>query len=252
MEFGPAPSNGTVGPPTIRLMTQPSWFPDEAHRAGEEHLDAAYVEHYDAKARFDPESDLTVLRELGFGPKSTLVDIGAGTGTLSLAAAATCHRVIAVDVSAAMLQAAHQKAEALGLTNIEFVRAGFLTYAHQGDLVDFVYTRNALHHLPDFWKSVALGRLAMILKPGGVLRLSDIVFSCDLADVEAVIEAWLGAAPDRPEEGWTKAELEAHVREEYSTFSWLLEPMLERTGFEIISASHSESKVFAAYNCRST
>ena len=250
--LGTVPSTETVGRPTIRLMTQPFWFPDESDGAGDEHLDAAYVEHYDAKARFDPEPDLTLLRELGFGPKSTLVDIGAGTGTLSLAAAATCHRVIAVDVSAAMLQAAHLKAEARGLTNIEFVRAGFLTYAHEGDLVDFVYTRNALHHLPDFWKSVALERLAMILKPGGVLRLRDIVFSCDPADVEAVIEAWLGAAPDRPEEGWTKAELEAHVRGEHSTFSWLLEPMLDRTGFDVISATHSESKVFAAYTCRST
>ena len=92
----------------------------------------------------------------------------------------------------------------------------------------------------------------MILKPGGVLRLSDIVFSCDVADVEAVIEAWLRAAPDRPEEGWTKVELEARVREEHSTFSWLLEPMLDRTGLEIISAAHSESKVFAAYTCRGT
>jgi SAM-dependent methyltransferase len=246
------PANGTVGPPTIRLMTQPLWFPDESGRAGEEHLDAAYVEHYDAKARFDPETDLTILRELGFGPKSTLVDIGAGTGTLSLAAAATCHRVIAVDISAAMLRAAQLKAEALGLTNIDFVRAGFLTYAHEGELVDFVYTRNALHHLPDFWKSVALERLAEILKPAGVLRLRDIVFSCDPEDVEAVIEAWLGAAPDRPEEGWTKVELEAHVREEHSTFSWLLEPMLDRTGFEIISAAKSESRVFAAYSCRRT
>jgi SAM-dependent methyltransferase len=233
-------------------MTHPSWFLDESHRAGEEHLDAAYVEHYDAKARFDPEPDLAILRELGFGPKSTLVDLGAGTGTLSLAAAATCQHVIAVDVSPAMLQASHLKAKALGLTNIEFVLAGFLTYAHEGDLVDFVYTRNALHHLPDFWKSVALKRLAMILKPGGVLRLRDIVFSCDSADVEAVIGAWLGAAPDHPEEGWTKAQLETHLRDEHSTYSWLLEPMLDRSGFEIISATHSDTEVFAAYSCRRT
>jgi ubiquinone/menaquinone biosynthesis C-methylase UbiE len=231
-------------------MTHPSWFLDESQLAGEEHLAATYVEQYDAKARFDPEPDLAILRELGFGPKSTLVDLGAGTGTLSLAAAATCHHVIAVDVSPAMLQAAHLKAEALGLTNIEFVLAGFLTYAHEGDLVDFVYTRNALHHLPDFWKSIALKRLATILKPGGVLRLRDIVFSCDLEDVEAVTEAWLGAAPDQPEEGWTKAQLEAHLRDEHSTYSWLLEPMLDRSGFEMVSATHSDSEVSAAYNCR--
>ena len=151
-----------------------------------------------------------------------------------------------------MLQAASLKAERLGLTNIDFVLGGFLSYEHQGDLVDFVYTRNALHHIPDFWKAVALERLAMFLKPSGVLRLRDIVFSCEPANVKAVIEAWLRAAPDRPEDGWTKAELEAHMRDEHSTYSWLLEPMLRRSGFEIISATHSESKVFAAYSCRRT
>jgi RNA polymerase primary sigma factor len=47
-----------------------------------------------------------------------------------------------------------------------------------------------------------------------------------------------------------REELEAHLREEHSTFTWLLEPMLERAGFEIVGASFSASRVFAAYTAR--
>ena len=41
----------------------------------------------------------------------------------------------------------------------------------------FIYTRHALHHLPDLWKVVALGRMAALLVPGGVLFLRDLVFA---------------------------------------------------------------------------
>jgi hypothetical protein len=41
------------------------------------------------------------------------------------------------------------------------------------------------------------------------------------------------AAATDSREGWTRAELEAHVRDEHSTFTWLFEPMLRRAGFEI-------------------
>ena len=49
--------------------------------------------------------------------------------------------------------------------------------------------------------------------------------------------------------GWTRAELEEHVRTEYSPFSWILEPMLERCGFEIRAAEYGASQTYAAYTC---
>jgi hypothetical protein len=41
------------------------------------------------------------------------------------------------------------------------------------------------------------------------------------------------------------------VREEFSTFTWLLEPMLERAGFEIASAEYAAG-VYANYLCVKT
>ena len=40
------------------------------------------------------------------------------------------------------------------------------------------------------------------------------------------------------------------LREEHSTFSWLLEPMLERCGFELVAAERSEDGIFAKYLLR--
>ncbi|MGI8689357.1 MAG: class I SAM-dependent methyltransferase [Thermomicrobiales bacterium] len=230
-------------------MQRPGWFPNELAHAGAEHLDPAYVAIYDRKSATDPTEDLTLLRALGLDESSVVVDLGAGTGTFALAVAPLCRRIVAVDVSPAMLATASAQAERLGLTNLEVVHSGFLTYAHQGDRADFVYSRNALHHLPDFWKALALERVADMLRPGGVLRLHDLVFSFDPNEAEHTIEAWLRGARERPEDGWTRAELETHVREEYSTFSWLLEPMLEHAGFDIREAIYRPSRTYAAYTC---
>jgi SAM-dependent methyltransferase len=217
--------------------------------AGPEHLDPAYVAGYDRKAGFDPTADLAALREGGLGPDSTVVDLGAGTGTFAISAARVFRRVVAVDVSPAMTAALRRRVADTGLANVECVEAGFLSYEHAGAPADAVFTRNALHHLPDFWKALALRRIADLMRPGGILRLRDLVYSFDPADAEAALERWLATRAPSSEVGWTREELETHVRDEYSTFAWLLEPMLERADFTIERAEHDELGIYATYTC---
>ena len=233
-------------------MDTPPWFLDEVAHAGREQLDPIYVPTYDDKAGTDPAADLALLRTQGLNATHTLVDLGAGTGSFALAAAPLCRRVIAVDVSPVMLNRMRAKAARQGVENIACVQAGFLSYAHDGAAADFVYSRHALHHLPDFWKALALERIAAILKARGVFFLRDLVFSCDARDTPQVIGAWLANAPTNPDSGWTRAELETHLREEYSTFSWLLEPMIVRAGFAIRAMAHSASRTHSAYTCMKT
>lgn len=230
-------------------MQNPGWYPNELAHAGEEHLDPEYVAGYDRKSAVDTSDDLAVLRGLGLDESSVVVDLGAGTGEFVLDVAPQCRRVVAVDVSPAMLAALSAKAEHKGAANVEVMHAGLLSYDHLGDPADFVYSRNVLHHLPDFWKAMALQRVADMLKPGGVFRLHDLVYNFEPHEAASAIETWLGRAAQRPEDGWTRAELETHVREEYSTFSWLLEPLLERAGFEIREASYRPAGIYAAYTC---
>jgi hypothetical protein len=40
-----------------------------------------------------------------------------------------------------------------------------------------------------------------------------------------------------------------HLRQEYSTFTWLFEPMLQRAGFVIQDATYSDSRIYAGYTC---
>jgi ubiquinone/menaquinone biosynthesis C-methylase UbiE len=231
-------------------MEQRAWVLDEIAHAGAEHLDPLYVAGYERKAGVDPHDDLALLCSLDLNETSRLVDLGAGTGAFALAAATLCRQVVAVDVSATMLALLRSAVEHRGLRNVKCVQAGFLTYQHQGPPADVVYSRHALHHLPDFWKALALVRVSALLKPGGVLRLRDLTFSCGPHETEEVIEAWLAGAAARVDDGWTRPELEAHVRHEHSTFSWLLEPMLERAGLAIQQAEYSPSRIYAAYTCR--
>lgn len=230
-------------------MQDSTWHLDELVHAGTEHLDPAYVAGYERKAGYDPGPDVARLRELGLDQASTLVDLGAGSGAFALVAAPYCRRVVAVDVSAPMLAVLEERAREAGIVNLECVQAGFLSYAHQGELADFVHSRHALHHLSDFWKAVALARIAAMLRPGGVFRLRDLIYSFDPADAERAIESWLSHASASPDIGWTRPELETHVREEHSTFTWLLEPMLERAGFTIVEREYSNSGIYTAYTC---
>ena len=223
----------------------PKWTLDELAHAGPEHLDADFVAGYDRKQGFpSPEPDLAALAAYGaLGP--TVVDLATGTGRFAIAAAALCERVVAVDVSPAML--AHVQASAP--STVEVVQAGFLSYHHTGPAADAVYTRNALHQLPDFWKGVALDRIARILRPGGILRLHDLVYDVEPAQAPGVFARWFAGAATDPAAGYTAEDFAVHIRTEHSTYRWLLEPMLERTGFEILDSAYS-GHVYATYTCR--
>ena len=230
-----------------------SWTPDELAYAGPEHLDPAFVAGYDRKAgyeagtRSDVDEDLAALAEQGVD--GTLVDLGAGTGRLALAAAAAeFRRVVAVDVSPAMQHVIRDRAAQAGLSNVECVRAGFLTYEHAGPPADAVCTRNALHQLPDFWKALALERVAGLLRPGGVLRLRDLIFDFQPREADEFIGRWLDGAATDPALGYTREDFAEHLRTEFSTFRWLLESMLDAAGFEIVQVAFRGS-IYGAYTC---
>lgn len=228
----------------------PGWLLDEVASAGRENLDERHVARYDDKEQADAPDEVRVCQELGLTLESTVVDLGAGTGQFTLAVAPHCRRVVAADVSPVMLDRLRANVLDAGLTNVEVVEAGFLTYRHQGDPPDLIYSRYALHHLPDSSKAITLARLHRMLRPGGVLRLWDAVYRFDPREAEERLEAWCASAGQDEEGDWSRAELEEHVRDENSTFTWLLEPMIERAGFRIEEAEYSSDGVFAKYVLR--
>lgn len=226
------------------------WLLDEKAHARRDQADPCHVGGASVEHATDPGPDVELLRDLGLDGQSTFVDMGAGAGRMALAVAGICRRVVAVDISPEMVELVRRAAQDSSWADrIECVQAGFLSYRHSGQPADFVYSRNSLHHLPDFWKAVALRQIAGMLRPGGVLRLRDLVFSVDLGEVDERVGGWLEAAGREDLDGWGRGELERHLRDEFSTFSWVLEPMLERAGFDLLEASYSDSGMYAAYTC---
>jgi ubiquinone/menaquinone biosynthesis C-methylase UbiE len=229
---------------------RPGWLLDQVASAGRENLDAVHVSRYDSIEDAGAAEEVALLTRLGLAPDSVVVDVGTGTGQFALAVAPRCARVVAVDVSAGMLQALRATLARARLDHVEVVEAGFLTYEHQGRPADVVYSRYALHHIPDFWKGVALARLRTALRPGGILRIWDVVYNVDPADAEARLEAWCatGGAPGAG--GWSRDDYEEHVRDEHSTYTWVFEAMAVRAGFVIEQAEYSEDGIFAKYVLR--
>jgi SAM-dependent methyltransferase len=228
------------------------WMLDELAHAGSEHLDAGFIAGFDRKQGYpDAETDIAAFEAHGLGRASAVIDFGAGTGQFAIPATRHFGRVTAVDVSPGMLAALAAKAaaEAGGEAPpaLDCVRGGFLSY-FPAEPVGGVYTRHALHQLPDFWKAIALRRIADMLRPGGILRLRDLVYDFGPGEAGAVFDGWLEGAADDPAAGYTAADYAEHIRTEHSTFRWLLEPMLAAAGLDIAEVSYGR-RLYAAYTC---
>lgn len=224
-----------------------AWMFDERQHAGQEHLDPDEAARFDEKLPFDPSSEVELLLEFGLTEMDTIVDFGTGTGAFPLAIADHCARVIAVDISEAMLDIVTDRIAQQGVENIETVNSGFLSYKHRGPLASYAFSKDALHHLPDFWKIEALKTVAQSLEPGGIFRLRDFVYSFDPLESYPAIDSWLEAHKHSTK--FTDEELYRHVKAEFGTYGFLLESMLEVVGFTILAADY-EGKYYAEYTCR--
>lgn len=232
-------------------MPQPGWHLDQLSSAGRENLDAAHVARYDAIEDAGARNEVKILQELGLSDHHIVVDIGTGTGQFALAVAPHCARVVAVDVSPVMLEALRDKLDVSAAPNVEVVQAGFVNYEHRGQAADVIYSRYALHHIPDFWKGIAFARLHAALKPGGFLRLWDVVYNFEPIDAEGQLEAWCATGgPDDDTSAWSRADYEEHVRDEHSTYTWILETLAQRAGFIVEQAEYSADGIFAKYVLR--
>jgi len=98
-------------------------------------------------------------------------DLGCGTGQVSAALAPFVGRVIAVDSSAAMLQAA--KRRLAGFDNIDLRRGELEALPIDDDRLDLAAMMLVLHHVPEPEKAIA--DVARALKPGGRIIVGDML-----------------------------------------------------------------------------
>jgi 2-polyprenyl-3-methyl-5-hydroxy-6-metoxy-1,4-benzoquinol methylase len=212
-------------------MLARDWYYNERRRIG---LDSAVAAIYD---RHD-DSDLrarAALTMLGVKPGWRVADIGCGNGVLACEAALLGAEVDAIDISPAMLALAEVYARDRKAP-IRTQSAGLLSFTYQPNSYDLIVSEFTLHHLPDFWKAVALSRIHGALKPGASFYLRDIVFVSMPDGSERDVEQW--ADFNIKNHDFERGSVVTHMRDEYSTFGWVIERMLTEAGFTLTSVDY--------------
>jgi 2-polyprenyl-3-methyl-5-hydroxy-6-metoxy-1,4-benzoquinol methylase len=212
-------------------MLARDWYYNQRRRIG---IDSAVASIY---GRHD-DSDLRArgaLSMLGVRPGWRVADIGCGNGILACEAALMGAEVDAIDISPAMLALAKISASDRKVA-IRTQSAGLLSFAYQPDSYDLIVSEFTLHHLPDFWKSVALSRIFAALKPGANFYLRDIVFVRTPDGTERDVEEWAEFSISNHD--FNRDSVVTHMRDEYSTFGWVIERMLVDAGFELTSVDY--------------
>src|SRR5262252_1392805 len=212
-------------------MLARDWYYNQRRRLGLDNAVAAIYDRHD-------DSDIrarAALAALGVQRGWRVADIGCGNGVLATEAALMGAEVDAVDISPAMLALAKVYAGDRK-AGIRTQSAGLLSFAYQPNSYDLIVSEFTLHHLPDFWKAVAISRFNNELKPGANFYLRDIVFVGMPDGSERDVDEWADFIVKNHD--FARDSVVTHMRDEYSTFGWVMERMLTEVGFTLVSADY--------------
>lgn len=203
-----------------------AWHHHQAHNTGLQQVVSAVVETALATA----------------GPTlGTVVDLGCGSGQITLPIAEHAASVLAVDVSTTMLDELRRRArQTPAPERIETRLCAIEQLRLPPASVDLVVSNYALHHLRDQDKDAVLANARLWLRPGGVLVVGDMMLGrgTDAAD-RAIIASKVKEFARRGPAGWWRIAknaarylLRMHERP-VSSAAWIA--MATRHGFSEVS-----------------
>jgi SAM-dependent methyltransferase len=144
-----------------------------------------------------------VVARCGHMPGGVAVDLGCGSGQVTLSLARRYGHVLGVDISADAIELLAEHADEQAVTNVQAVVHPLETLDLPTGSVDLVVSNYALHHLRDSDKRRLIWRAYGWLRPGGRLVIGDIMLGRGLnpADRE-IIGGKLRALARRGPSGW--------------------------------------------------
>ncbi len=131
-------------------MNNPEWIFNESKSVGVDYFDQTLVNQYDKEhekfRNFEKEAQ-KISSDLNLSKDSAILDIGCGTGGLSVHLSKLCKHVYAVDSSPAMLIILNKKIDEQKILNIYPIQSGLVSYKHTGEKLDAIIVNVCLHHL---------------------------------------------------------------------------------------------------------
>ena len=146
------------------------------------------------RVRDDLFGDRFHLAALGafMGRQWVVGDLGCGTGQVAAAIAPFVGRVVGIDSSAAMLQAAHKRLSRL--KNVDLRRGELEALPIDDEQLDAASMLLVLHHVPEPGR--ALAEAARVLRPGGRVLLVDMLPHDRESYRQQMGHVWLGFAEE--------------------------------------------------------
>lgn len=154
---------------------------------------ASQVKHHEWRTAENSAGHLLphLKRIAGLKPQLKLLDVGAGSGTISASLAGHMPegQVIATDISDEILKQAAAHAEAKGVANISFRKASVFELPFDDAAFDVAHAHQVLCHLSE--PSRAIKEMLRVVKPGGVvaLRESDMQMWCMFPELPGLVKA---------------------------------------------------------------
>jgi SAM-dependent methyltransferase len=105
------------------------------------------------------------------GPEVTLLDIGAGPGTITADFAERVAHVTATEIGPRELALSRQTAERRGVSNVSFAVADVHGLSFADESFDLVHAHQVLQHVGDPVR--ALREMARVTRPGGIVAARD-------------------------------------------------------------------------------